>query len=348
MSLHAVVLAGGTGSRMWPRSTPESPKQFQTIFADRPLLTLAVERGARIAEDRVWVVTDERYTQSVRGLAPQVDPRRLLAEPAPRGTLGAVTLAAAAVHATDPEGLLVLLPSDHLCHDEPRLAEAIRMLTRHLDTDSIGLVATPTSVVRPAFGHVMPGPVLEASDVVQIARVVGYVEKPESADELPDGPWHRNMGIVIGHARTLLEAAPPEVAQAAERLVAGDAGAPGPWRSLIADRIEDVVLPRSKSLIVACVDIDWIDVGTWPALFERADAEPSGNLTDGPVTTAASTGSVIVSTASRVAAIGVHDLLVVVTPEQVVVCDRQHADRIQAMLNAHDREPAQSRTGSTT
>jgi mannose-1-phosphate guanylyltransferase len=184
--------------------------------------------------------------------------------------------------------------------------------------------------------------------VGQIAPVVGYVEKPGSADELPDGPWHRNMGIVIGHARTLLEAVPPAVAQAAERLVAGDAGAPGAWRSLIADRIEDVVLPRSESLIVACVNIDWIDVGTWPALFECADAEPSRNLTDGAVTTADSTGNVIVSTASPVAAIGVHDVLIVVTPEQVVVCDRQHADRIQAILNARDPEPAQSRTCSTT
>jgi mannose-1-phosphate guanylyltransferase len=333
---------------MWPRSTPESPKQFQTIFADRPLFTLAVERGTRIADDRVWVVTDARYAETVRGLAPRLDPRKVLAEPAPRGTLGAVTLAAAAVHATDPDGLLVLLPSDHLCHDEPRLAGAIQMLARHLGADSIGLVATPTTVVRSAFGHVSPGPLLEVSDVGQIASVVGYVEKPGSAMELPDGPWHRNMGIVIGHARTLLEAAPPAVKQAAERLMAGDAGATRAWNSLVADRIEDVVLPRSESLIVACVNIDWIDVGTWPALFERADAEPSRNLTDGAVTTADSTGNVIVSTASPVAAIGVHDVLIVVTPEQVVVCDRQHADRIQAILNARDPEPAQSRTCSTT
>jgi mannose-1-phosphate guanylyltransferase len=274
----------------------------------------------------------------------------VLAEPAPRGTLGAVTLAAAAVQATDPDGLLVVLPSDHLCHDEPRLAGAIQMLTRHLGADSIGLVATPTTVVRPAFGHVSPGPLLEASDIGQIASVVGYVEKPGSAEELPDGPWHRNMGIVIGHARTLLEAAPHAVAQAAERLVAGDAGAPGAWESLIADRIEDAVLPRSESLLVACVDIDWIDVGTWPALFERADAEPSCNLTDGAVTVADATRNVIVSTGSPVAAIGVHDVLIVVTPEQVVVCDRQHADRIQAILESRDPESARTddRTSMTS
>jgi mannose-1-phosphate guanylyltransferase len=333
MSLHAVVLAGGIGSRLWPRSTPEAPKQFQSLLADAPLLALAVERGARFAGDRVWVVTDERYIDTVRQLAPLVEPQRVLAEPCPRGTLGAVMLAAAAVQATDPDAIIVVLPSDHLCHDEERLAGVIQMLAPQLGAGDIGLVATPTGIVNPAFGHVRPGQTLDKSDMGEIAAVDGYIEKPASAAELRDGPWLRNMGIVVGHAPALLGAAPPDVAAAAQRVASGAPDAVGAWEALAADRIEDVVLPRSRALIVACADVEWIDVGTWPALFERADLEPTGNLVDGAVAVAEATGNVIMSTGAPVAVIGVSDALIVVTPEQVLVCDRRHADRVRAILD---------------
>jgi mannose-1-phosphate guanylyltransferase len=236
------------------------------------------------------------------------------------------------VFAEDPDGVLALLPSDHLCQDEARLAAAIRLLVDHLGPAAIGLVATPTTVVAPAFGHVRPGPAVASGHAGEIAPVAGYVEKPRSAADLGEGSWLRNMGIVVGRARTLLDAAPAPVAEAAIGLVAGDTGALDAWAALDADRIEDVVLPGNRALMVASTPVEWIDVGTWPALFERADVEPSGNLTDGVVTVTAGTGNVVMSTGAQVAAIGVDDLLIVSTPEQVLVCAREYADRVRAVL----------------
>lgn len=331
MALHAVVLAGGTGSRLWPRSTPDSPKQFQAVLADRTLLQLAVERAALTADD-VWVVTDERYVPTVRSLVPDVPAGRVLGEPAPRGTLGAVLLAAAAIGATDPEAVLALLPSDHLCEDEPQLGAAIRRVAGHLGGRAIGLVASPSATVHPAFGHVRPGEVVDLDGAVTVARVGGYVEKPGPDAVLDGGPWLRNLGIVIGRASALLGAAPPGFAEAAARVAGAEPGGVEAWAALPAERIEDAVLPVASDLLVACAPLEWVDVGTWPALFEHAERTGEGNLVDGPVTAVDAAGNVVMTTGAPVAVIGVRDLLVVVTPEQVVVCHRDRSDRIVASL----------------
>jgi mannose-1-phosphate guanylyltransferase len=329
MGLHAVVLAGGTGSRLWPLSTPENPKQFQPVLSSKPLVNQAIDRAHLVAGDNVWVVTDATY-------AP------VLAEPQPRGTLGAVLLAAAAVRRVDPEGVLALLPSDHLCPDGPQLARAIRTLAPVLGARDIGLVATPTVVINPAFGHVRPGGALVTDDGVRICSVDDYVEKPQSAEELGGGTWLRNMGLVIGHGKALLDAAEPAWVAAAEAIVDGASDGLALWDALTVERIEDAVLPQSSALVVAEVEVDWIDVGTWPALFEHVDAAPTGNVVDGPVHTIDARGNVVVTTGRPVAVAGLKDVLVVVTEDQVLVCDRNLADQAGAIGRAVRSAAAES------
>jgi mannose-1-phosphate guanylyltransferase len=331
MALHAVVLAGGTGTRLWPLSTPENPKQFQRVLSPRPLLNLAVEKARQVAGDNVWVVTDAVYAPVVRALAPDVAADHVLSEPLPRGTLGAVALAAAAIGRHDPEGIVALLPSDHVCDDPARLARAIRALAPELGPRDIGLVATPTAIVNPAFGHVKPGAVVVEDDGVRVCGVAGYVEKPRSADELAGGPWLRNMGLVIGHSQALLDSVGPDWRAAAEGVNDGTPDGLDRWAALTADRVEDAVLPHSEALVVAQVDVEWLDVGTWPALFEHVDASPTGNVAEGPVTTVDAGGNVVLSTGTPVAVAGVKGLLVVVTGDQVLVCDRSLADQVSAI-----------------
>jgi mannose-1-phosphate guanylyltransferase len=333
MALHAVVLAGGTGTRLWPLSTPGNPKQFQRVLSNRPLLNLAVDRAREVAGDNVWVVTDSVYAPVVRQLAADVAEDHVLSEPLPRGTLGAVALAAAAIGRHDPEGVVALLPSDHVCDDQVRLARAIRALAPRLGPRDIGLVATPTAIINPAFGHVRPGEVLveDEDEGVQVCAVDGYVEKPRSAAELTGGPWLRNMGLVIGHSRALLDSVGPDWRAAAEGVNDGTPEGLDRWRALTADRVEDAVLPYSEGLIVSRVDVEWLDVGTWPALFEHVDATPTGNVAEGPVTIIDAGGNVVVSTGTPVTVAGAKGLLVVVTDDQVLVCDRAVADQVSAI-----------------
>jgi mannose-1-phosphate guanylyltransferase len=331
MGLHAVVLAGGTGTRLWPLSTPAHPKQFQPVLADRPLLNLAVDRAAEVAGPNVWVVTDAVYAPVVQRLAPKVPADQVLSEPRPRGTLGAVVLAAAAILRRDPEAVVALLPSDHLCDDQARLARAIRALSGHLGPRDVGLVATPTAVVNPALGHVRPGAVMGEEPGVRVCAVDDYVEKPGSADDLPGGPWLRNMGLVVGHGRALLASAGPEWAAAAEGVITGSPEGLERWEALGAERFEDAVLPHSEALVVAETDVEWLDVGTWPTLFEHVDASPTGNVVDGEVTVLDAGGNVVVSSGTPVTVAGVKDLLIVVTDEHVLVCDRSRSDQVSAI-----------------
>jgi mannose-1-phosphate guanylyltransferase len=154
---------------------------------------------------------------------------------------------------------------------------------------------------------------------------------------------------VVGHGRALLDSAGPEWTAAAESVIdAQRAGADGSaphdgferWAARRADRFEDAVLPRSSALVVARADVEWLDVGTWPALFEGVDASPGGNVVDGPVTALDAGGNVVVSTGTPVVVAGVKNVLVVVTGDQVLVCDGAMADQVGMIARAARGEPA--------
>jgi mannose-1-phosphate guanylyltransferase len=331
MTLHAVVLAGGTGSRLWPFSTPAHPKQFQPILSDLPLVRLAVERARRIAGDNVWVVTDAKYVEQARDLCAGVAPERVLGEPSPKGTLGAVLLAAAAVAASDPDGVLVVLPSDHVVEDEDEIARTARALVPQIVEDAIGLIATPVSAMHPAFGHVRPGTKAHGDASGCVWEVAGYIEKPDPDAPIAGGPWHRNMGIVIGRAAHLATLDGATSADAATSVIEGGSASNDAWAEIVSQRIEDAVLPTCTSLLVGVASVAWTDVGTWGALFERVDASDSAGVHSGAGSSRSSTGNVVLSSAQPVHVIGIDDALVVCTPEMVVVCARHAVDRLEGL-----------------
>jgi mannose-1-phosphate guanylyltransferase len=333
MSVHAVVLAGGAGSRLWPVSTASWPKQFRTIFAEAPLISLALERAISVAgADRTWVVTEARHARVLSTLDPRVRADRIVTEPTPGGTLGAVTLAAAAIAVEDDDAVLVVLPSDHLCWTPDLLLASLSLLSSAVADGGVGLVATPARAWNPHLGYVKTGRRRGGAGEVALLDVACYLEKPATPETISDGCWLQNMGVVVAGIGMLAAVAGEGRWDAAHALVSGDAHGLVRWSELGARRIEELFAGAPTDLVVAEAPIGWADVGAWATVFESVPGDANGNrLSGAPTVVDTSRSVIVVSEGSPVTVIGMRDVLVVSSDEGVLVCHRDQVDRLQSL-----------------
>lgn len=275
----AVILAGGVGSRFWPVSTAQRPKQLLPLASDAPLLVEAVERLAPlIPADRIFVVTSAALAPALRAALPSLPEGRVLAEPRAASTLPALAWATAAIARLDPDAAVLSLHADWVIGDQQGFrATAARALDVAEQQDLVVTVGAKPSRPETGFGYVIPGDVL-GDGVHAIAR---FVEKPD-ADKarqmMADGAlW--NTGLFAWTARRFraeVEQHGREVIQALGALDHGDAET---FYAAVRPVSVDVGLfERTQHGAVVPGDFGWDDVGSWAALLRVRHADPDGNV----------------------------------------------------------------------
>jgi mannose-1-phosphate guanylyltransferase len=346
---HAVVLAGGSGTRLWPFSTASRPKQLVPLLEGRSLLDIAVERATScVPAERVWLAAGEALrpaVEAVEGLRPD----RLVVEPSGRDTLAAVALACAVVAATDPEAVVAVLTADHLIEPLDRFAAVL--------DEAFGLAEQRDDVLV-TFGVVPDAPAtgfgyLELGEpLVGQARVVTtFREKPTlpvAADFLAAGPdrylW--NSGMFVWRAATLLRAVDAFVPQSAAvlRQLGAAYGTPawpqarGAWDQVARISVDHGVMePASLSpdFTVAALPLParWLDVGSWPAYGDAVGRDELGNAVAARAVLHACRGNVVASSDPDhlVALVGCSDLVVVHTPGATLVMPAEEAQRLKEL-----------------
>ncbi len=318
-SLYAVVLAGGIGSRFWPLSTPDRPKQLLPLIGDHPMLTETVARLVPLVGlERILILTSERLRAPILAAVPGLTADQILVEPRPAGTCAALTWAAVQVAARGgPEARMVCVHADWAIGDPARfrrtLAAAAEAAAAQQGLATVGIVPTRPD---PGFGYIEPGPTVTG----QVRRVARFIEKPDipRATEMVAAGYLWNSGIFAWRATDLLaevRTVTPELAAALATLEGTDT-APSAEAFFGAVRggisIDVGVLERSRRVIVLAGEFGWDDVGTWAALqrVRRHDAE--GNATFGRVVTMRAGHNVVHTEQGAVVLYGVDDLVVVV------------------------------------
>jgi mannose-1-phosphate guanylyltransferase len=354
---HAVIMAGGSGTRLWPLSRAARPKQLLDVVDDgsggsHSLLAEAFTRlQAVLPTEQIWVCTAARYGDQVRAALPELGADRLVLEPVARDTANAVGLAAALVADADPDAELAVVSADHVIRPVERFAAVLKTAYEALAARPRSLVTlgiTPTSPAT-GFGYVQRG---APTEVPGVAEAASFREKPdrETAEEyLASGQYLWNSGMFVWRARTVLDALAdhlPESADGLARIVAAPAG---PERERVLNEVFPtlpkisvdyaVLEPAAKEpgrVLVADLDVDWLDVGSWPALAHTLDVDGDGNAVRGLAVVLDGSGNIVFSDDPDhlVALVGVRDSVVVHTVDVTMVCPVSGAERVKQLLAA--------------
>ncbi|MGY1749905.1 mannose-1-phosphate guanylyltransferase [Modestobacter sp. SYSU DS0511] len=352
---HAVIMAGGSGTRLWPLSRAARPKQLLDVVAEEgggahSLLAEAFGRlRAVLPADRIWVCTAAGYADAVRAALPELAAHRLVLEPVARDTANAVGLAAALVADVDPDAELAVVSADHVIRPVERFAAALRTAYAVLADRPRALVTLGVTPTSPAtgFGYVQKG---APTGVPGAAEAAAFKEKPDRAtaeEYLASGDYVWNSGMFVWRARTVLDALAehlPETAAGLARVVAAPAGAERDavlaevFPTLPKISVDYAVLEPAATepgrVAVVDLDVDWLDVGSWPALAHTLPTDAAGNAVRGLTVLADSAGNVVLSDDPDhlVALVGVRDSVVVHTADVTMVCPVADAERVKQLL----------------
>jgi mannose-1-phosphate guanylyltransferase len=346
--LHAIIMAGGSGTRFWPASRRNRPKQFLTLASDTPLLRVTYERlEGLVPPDRVWVVTTAATADATREILPELPADNVLAEPVSRNTAACAGLAAYAVLSRDPEATCVVLPADHLIGQENRFRSAMAAGAQLVDREG-GLLTFGVQPTRPetGYGYLELGPEHSRDGEWTIHNLQRFVEKPD-ADRaqryLESGRFLWNAGIFAWRATYLLDEVRRQLPDLAEGLakVAAALGTPESdtvltevYPDLPATSVDFGIMENADRCWTVPVDFPWSDVGSWLALAEALAADSSENRVRGRVHTDGARGNVLVSTGPTLSVVGVDDLVVVATPDAVLVVPKDEAQRVKDVVAA--------------
>ncbi|HUZ14200.1 MAG TPA: sugar phosphate nucleotidyltransferase [Caulobacteraceae bacterium] len=337
-----VILAGGEGKRLWPLSTPARPKPFIALTGEASLLGQTLARlndAAMFASPIIVGAAEHRFL--IAEEARRCGPARIVLEPAGRGTAPAAAAAALIAAAEDPEALLLIAPADHAIPDAAGFRAAVARGAGAASGGRFVLFGVRPEFAATGYGYIIPG----AGDGSAVRPVERFVEKPseEAARALiaSGGLW--NSGIFLMAARALiaeLQRAAPEVlaaARAAVELAVADADflrlAPASFAAAPSISLDVAVMERTRKAAVVEADFAWSDIGVWSALWRALPHDGAGNAVRGRAVLEDARGCLVFADGPTVAVMGLSDLVVVATPERVLVAPKHRDQDLRALVD---------------
>ena len=357
----AVIMAGGRGERLWPLSRKETPKQFLKLLGEQTMLQETVERIAPlIPHEKIYVVVGEEHVGIVHEQLPMLPARNIIVEPRGRGTAPCVGLAALRLSRIDPEGVMIVLPADHVVQDKKRFLKLLEdaMTVAAAGSHLVTLGITPD---RPATGYgyiqafkpFAAGDLSSGSEVLEVER---FTEKPdkETAEQfLDEGGYFWNSGMFVWRVDTILHEMKAHMPKLHAGLMAIENRIGAPDYEEVLERIyrrQDVtsidcgVMEKSnRVLVLPTGEIGWSDIGDWSALNEVLKTDEEGNVIQASHIGIDTSNSIILSkhTSDRerlVATLGLSDLIIIDTDDILLVMDKTRAQEVKRIIQIQTAE----------
>jgi len=355
LNTHAVILAGGRGTRFWPRSRTRTPKQLLNIVGKATMLELTIERLLPLVPaDHIWSVTNAEQADALGKQLPAAARKRVLTEPVGRNTAAAIALAALHIrHAADEDAMMAVLPADQFIAQPERYRAVVRAALQEADQPGrVVVLGIPPTRPDTGFGYIERAG--EPREVLgfPVFAVQRFAEKPAldvAKEYVASGKYQWNAGMFFWRVSTFLDALKkylPKTYAALDGL-AKHIGKPSYAARLkkIYPTLENISVDYAilepisgeageKKIYMIPADVGWSDIGSWAAVFELLAKHSGENIFAGPGQSLDAEGNFLWSPGKFVAAIGVRDLVVVDTPDALLICPRDRAQDVGKIVKA--------------
>ncbi len=352
---YAVIMAGGGGTRLWPLSRRDHPKQLVRLFGERSLFQIAVERlDGLFPPERIYVVTVQEQVEALRAQCPHLPAENYLIEPQPRGTASVVGYAAIALRHRDPQAVMAVLTADHVIRDEERFRQTLRAAFHVARRGYLVTLGIQPTFPATGYGYIQQGERLEEFDGLVVHRVQRFKEKPQAEQAramLAAGGHYWNSGMFIWQVETILAEIARQMPELYQTLTRIAADWPTPrrmdtvralWPHLQSQTVDYGIMEGAERVaVLPAADLGWSDVGSWDALFDLFPTDEHGNviLHDNHLTLDTHNALLFSNGSDRLlVTVGVEDLIVVDTGDVLLVCRKDQAQKVRQVvrtLNHH-------------
>lgn len=344
MELYAVIMAGGVGSRFWPRSKEKKPKQLIRILGNNTMIQDTVKRlEGLIDNNNIFVITNRIQKLRVKEQLPQIPEENIVDEPFGKNTAACIGLASILIKRKNPEAVMITLPSDHLIKDEDEFKKCL-LTAANFAYRSKGLVTIGIKPNRPetGYGYIQ----FDETEIEKnIYKVLTFAEKPNLSTAIrfiESGDFLWNSGIFIWRVDSILSEIKkylPDLYEGLEKIeMAIDSNEFEVQLTNIYGQLKSIsidygVMEKSDNVFLTKADFYWNDVGNWEAVYEISEKNEDGNVIIGDVYTEKTINSYIFSPRKFTAVIGVENLIVINTNDALLICNRNNTQDVRQVVD---------------
>jgi mannose-1-phosphate guanylyltransferase len=351
MAFYALIMAGGFGTRLWPLSRRDRPKQSLTLVGGRTMFEHAVDRITPLLQpEQVFVVTGAEHVASLAAQAPDLPPENFIVEPVGRGTAPAIGLGAIHLRRQDPEAIMAVLTADHFVVDAATFRQVLTAAAQVAELGYLITLGIKPSFPSTGYGYIKQGQSLNAVEGFLVFQAERFTEKPSLETALhmvESGEYSWNSGMFIWHVDRILEEfqrqMPDFYVQLAEiEATLGTSGYDATlgrvWPQVVKQTIDYGVMEGAEDVAVIPVDIGWSDVGSWTSVSGLLPADEDGNTIVGPHVGIDTRDTLVIGGNRLVATIGLEGMVIVDTEDALLVCPREREQEVREIVRRLERE----------
>ena len=342
---YPLIMAGGTGTRLWPLSRRKYPKQALELVGERTLIQHAVDRlTPQYPAEQILVITRQEHVEPLSAQVPELPLENFIVEPEGRGTAPAIGLAAIHLHKRDPEAVMAVLTADHFMTDVDSFRQALSAAEEVARAGYLVTLGIKPTFPSTGYGYVQQGEHLQTAGSLEVYHADRFTEKPgsEEAQQLfNSGTYSWNSGMFVWRVDRILEEFQRQMPEFYEQLhsVAAALGQADyeetldrVWPAVQKETIDYGVMEGADKVAVIPVDMGWSDVGSWARLLEVLPSDEQGNTVIGQHIGIDTTDMLVVGGDRVIATIGLEGLVIVDTEDALLICTKEREQDVRAMV----------------